>query len=608
MASDDEDRTLARLRALRTDLIDPIIASQNGRVFKRTGDGALVEFRSVVEAVRCAISVQNAMAERNVGTPEDQRIVFRIGIHLGDVVEESDGDLMGDGVNIAARLEGIAKPGAICLSEDAFRQVRGRLDLAVTDLGPTVLKNIAEPVRVYALGVGESAKATPSTPQTPAIQIKPTSSALLGIVALLIVIVVGGWYWLIANRPATLATGPPAPVFSRTPVDAGHLSLVVLPFTNFSNDLSQDYFADGLTENLTTDLSRLSGSFVIARNTAFTFKGKNVDAREIGKELGVRYVLEGSVQRDAGRMRVNVQLIDAESGNHLWAERFDKPLADLFQMQDEIVARLANQLGTELTSAEAHRAERAPNPDSMDLFFQGLASINKGVNVENMARARGFFERALTVDPGNLDALRGEGQVDYTVGAAYLSDDRDARLAAAEAEIAKVLALRPNDAQAHEFMGGILVETKRAEQGIAEFKRALVLDPNLANAYGLMGLAKVFVGHPEETGAHENEALRLSPRDSFAWLWLHFAGAAKVYLGREEEAVALFRRSIEINTNNPLTHFFLAATLANLGRLEEAGAEAKAGLKLDPGFSIGRFRKGAGDFLNEGMRKAGVPE
>ena len=409
------------------------------------------------------------------------------------------------------------------------------------------------------------------------------------------------------GRPL-VATGPPAPVFSRTPVDAGHLSLVVLPFTNLSNDLSQDYFADGLTENLTTDLSRLSGSFVIARNTAFTFKGKNVDAREIGKELGVRYVLEGSVQRDAGRMRVNVQLIDAESGNHLWAERFDKPLADLFEMQDEIVARLANQLGTELTSAEAHRAERAPNPDSMDLFFQGLASINKGVNVENMARARGFFERALTIDPGNLDALRGEGQVDYTVGAAYLSDDRDARLAAAEAEIAKVLALRPNDAQAHEFMGGILVETKRAEQGIAEFKRALVLDPNLANAYGLMGLAKVFVGHPEETGAHENEALRLSPRDSFAWLWLHFAGAAKVYLGREEEAVALFRRSIEINTNNPLTHFFLAATLANLGRLEEARAEAKAGLELDPGFSIGRFRKGAGDFLNEGMRKAGVPE
>ena len=364
----------------------------------------------------------------------------------------------------------------------------------------------------------------------------------------------------------------------------------------------------------TTDLSRLSGSFVIARNTAFTFKGKNVDAREIGRELGVRYVLEGSVQRDAGRMRVNVQLIDAESGKHLWAERFDKPLADLFEMQDEIVARLANQLGMELTSAEAHRAERASNPDSMDFFFQGLASLNKGINPENMAQARGYFERPLTVDPGNLDALLGVGRVDYSVGGAFLSDDRDARLAAAEAKIGKVLSLRPNDALAHEIMGGILTQTKRADQGIAEYEGALALDPNLAAAHGDIGLAKIIVGRSEETGAHENEALRLSPRDSFAWLWLHFAGAAKLNLGAEEEAVALFRRSIENNRTIPLTHFFLAATLANLGKLEEAQAEAKAGLALDPGVSIGRFRSSGqfdypnGERLMEGMRKAGVPE
>jgi len=246
----------------------------------------------------------------------------------------------------------------------------------------------------------------------------------------------------------------------------------------------------------------------------------------------------------------------------------------------------------------------------MDLFFQGLASLNKGINLENMVQARGYFERALTVDPGNLDALLGVARVDYSVGAAYLSDDRDARLAAAEAEMAKVLSLRPNDALAHEIMGGILIETKRVGQGIAEFERALALDPNLAAAHGAIGLAKIFVGRPEETGAHESEALRLSPRDSFAWLWLHFAGAAKMNLGAEEEAVALFRRSIENNRTNPLTHFFLAATLANLGKVEEARAEAKAGLALDPGFSIGRFRSGgqAGEFLIEGMRKAGVPE
>ena len=309
--------------------------------------------------------------------------------------------------------------------------------------------------------------------------------------------------------------------------------------------------------SLTTDLSRLRGSFVIARNTAFTFKGKNVDAREIGKELGVRYVLEGSVQRDAGRMRVNVQLIDAETGNHIWADRFDKPAADLLQMQDEIVARLANQLGSELIAAEARRTQQAPNPDSMDLYFQGQAWLNKSVNPENMARARGYFERALALDPNNLDALLGVGRVDYSVGGAYLSDDREAQLAAGEVAIAKVLSQRPNDALAHEIMGGILNQTHRSEQGIAELERALALDPNLATAHGDIGLAKMFVGRPEETEAHEKEALRLSPRDSFAWLWLHFEGGAKMGLGANEEAVALFRRSIEINRTNPLAHFFL---------------------------------------------------
>ena len=427
----------------------------------------------------------------------------------------------------------------------------------------------------------------------------------------MLIVLAGGAPWLLgAYRPTIVA---PTPVASNptTPAEAKHLSIVVLPFANLSIDPSQDYFADGLTENLTTDLSRLSGSFVIARNTAFTFKGKNVDAREVGKELGVRYVLEGSVQREAGRIRVNVQLIDAESGEHLWAERFDKPLADLFEMQDEIVARLANQLGAELTAAEARRAQQAPNPDSMDLYFQGLASLNRGgVNPENMAKARGFFERALALDPNNLDALLEIGRVDYSVGGAYLSDDRDARLVAAETAIAKVLSLRPNDALAHEIMGGILNQTKRSDQGIAELERALALDPNLAIAHGDLGLAKILVGRFEETEAHEKEAMRLSPRDSFAWLWLQFAGGAKMALGANDEAVALFRRSIEDNRNNPLAYFLLGATLVNLGKLEEAQSETKKGLALDPGFSIRRFRNGnenSEDLLNA-MRKAGVPE
>ena len=329
LAGADEDRTLSRLRGLRSDLIDPAIAAHHGRVVKRTGDGSLIEFRSVVDAVRCAIEVQNGLIERNAGLPPERRIEFRVGIHVGDVVEESDGDLMGDGVNIAARLEGICAPGAICLSEDAYRQVKGRLDLAVTDLGPTQLKNIAEPVRVYSLEVGKPAQAKPAEAKSALEPKWPRARARR---------------W---DRRARRDRGrrlvpcePPDDIVSNAPAEAAHLSIVVLPFTNLSGDPAQDYFADGITENLTTDLSRIRNSFVIARNTAFTYKGKNLDAKEIGKELGVRYVLEGSVQRDQNRVRVNAQLIDAESGAHLWAERFEEDVADLFKLQDQVVATI----------------------------------------------------------------------------------------------------------------------------------------------------------------------------------------------------------------------------------------------------------------------------
>ena len=405
---------MARLRALRSDLIDPTIAVHHGRIVKRTGDGSIVEFRSVVDAVRCAIEVQNAMVERNAGVPEDRRIVFRIGIHLGDVVEESDGDLMGDGVNIAARLEGIAAPGAICLSEDAYRQVKGRLDLAVTDLGPTQLKNIAEPIRAYSLEVGVPALAKPAPEPKPPEPKKRSARAPLaaGIAALLVVIALGAWYFLFANRSTTVATSAPAPVAANgvAPVEAARLSLVVLPFANLSNDPNQDYFADGITENLTTDLSRIRGSFVIARNTAFTFKGKAIDAKQIGKELGVRYVLEGSVQRDQGRVRVNAQLIDAASGAHLWADRFEEDVADMFKLQDEVVARLANSLGYELVKAEAEKSVRSKNPDAIDLDMRGRALLltryQQGANLKEINHAaRALFEQALAIDPNNADAL-----------------------------------------------------------------------------------------------------------------------------------------------------------------------------------------------------------
>ena len=410
LAAADEDRTLARLRALRSDLIDPTIAVHNGRIVKRTGDGNLIEFRSVVDAVRCAVEVQNGLVERNAGLPPERRIEFRVGIHLGDVVEEADGDLMGDGVNIAARLEGICEPGAICLSEDAYRQVSGRLDMAIIDLGPTQLKNIERPVRVYSLRVGVPAQAKPGTEGKAA---EPKKRSLLaplglGLAALVVLIAAGAWYFLGANRAALLTTTAPALVASNAmPAEPAHLSIVVLPFTNLSGDASQDYFADGVTENLTTDLARIRDSFVIARNTAFTFKGKSIDAREIGKELGVRYVLEGSVQRDQNRVRVNAQLIDAETGAHIWAERFEEDVADLFKLQDEVVDRLANSLGNELVKAEARGDRRITNLDAFDLTMRGRALSFEALRrptKENNNAARVLYEQALAINPEDAGA------------------------------------------------------------------------------------------------------------------------------------------------------------------------------------------------------------
>jgi TolB-like protein/class 3 adenylate cyclase/Tfp pilus assembly protein PilF len=599
LAGADEDRILARLRTLRSDLIDPTLAVHRGHIIKRTGDGAIVEFRSIVDAVRCAIEVQSGLAERNAGLPPEKRIEYRVGIHLGDVVEESDGDLMGDGVNIAARLEGVAKPGTICLSEDAYRQVSGRLEMAVTDLGSTKLKNIDRPIRAYLLEVGKP------TLQRPGAKWRSVSSPLVAaLAALLLLIAASGWY-LLGGRLTK-------------PAQAAHLSIVVLPFTNLSGDPTQDYFADGITENLTTDLSRLSGFFVVARNTAFTFKGKSVDAKEIGKELGVRYALEGSVQRDQNQVRVNAQLIDAKSGGHIWAERFDKPLANLFSMQDDIVASLASQLGAELITNEARRAERTPSPDSMDLYFQGMAWFNKGRIPADIARARNFFERALALDPDNFDAVVARACADAQAATGYYLDEKAKRLASVEADLNRVLSESPNNARAHYCLGRVEVETKRGAEGIAECERALALNPNLASAHAQIGLAKLFDGHPEETESHALEALRVSPYDPEAVFWVAYMALAKRYLGDYEGALKLYRRAEELNPNYPTGRFNMAATLVELGRLDEARAEVQAGLALNPRFTIRRYRAGAQSdnpvFLKgreriiEDMRKAGVPE
>jgi TolB-like protein/class 3 adenylate cyclase len=570
LMGEDEAGTALAVREHRKAAL-PIVASHEGRIVKTTGDGLLLEFPSIVAAVECAIAIQRMMGERNAGTPENKRIVYRIGVNLGDVLIEGE-DILGDGVNIAARLEALCEPGGVLISGTAYDHVRGKIAADFVDVGEKALKNIAQPVRVYAVETG-SGSAAPS-----------------------------------ASASELSKQGPP------------RLSMVVLPFANIGGDPEQEHFVDGVTESLTTDLSRIRGAVVIARNTAFTYKGKPVDARTIGRELNVRYVLEGSVQRGGSRMRVNVQLIDAETGNHLWAERFDKPLADLFDMQDEIVARLANTLNAQLAAAEARRGEQATTPDSMDLYFQGLARLNKGMTQENVAQARDFFDRALAADPNNVEALVGSAAANAIEGIQFFTINRAAAFASAEAKATKALSMVPDHAPGHALLGYVKIWTKRAAEGIAELEHALALDRNLADAHAGIGFGKIFIGRAEETETHVAEALRLSPRDTLAYAWMTRTGIAKLQLGSYEQAVAWFRRAIEANRNFPYAHFWLAAALAQLGRLDEAHSAVKAGLALDPAFAISRARAvwkplsddpaylGQLEPILEGLRKAGVPE
>ena len=597
LAGSDEERTLARLRALRSDLIDPTVGVHHGRVVKRTGDGSIVEFRSVVDAVRCAIEVQNGMIERNAGLPPERRIEFRIGIHLGDVVEESDGDLMGDGVNIAARLESVCAPSGICLSEDAYRQVRDRLKEEFIDLGEKELKNIAEPLHVYAISVGKVGQAKPVEPVKAAKRSMPIP-IIAGIGTLIVVVAAGVWYFRAGEKQAVVANAPT------------HLSIVVLPFTNLSGDQNQDYFADGITENLTTELSRIRNSFVIARNTAFTFKGKNIPVKEISKELGVRYVLEGSVQRDQNRVRVNAQLVDGETGAHLWADRFEEDFADLFKLEDQVVARIANSLRVELVNAESRR----PPPqslDAVDLTMRGWALLWQKPTPQKDHAARELFEQAVKLDPSNAEAHSG---IAYSLARDVASGWPEPGVDYAALVIAaadRALAINPGNGMAAYAKGLFLAVVGRSAEAKPIVEAALKRNPNLAPLYADLAIIHSQLGDHEQSKSDIEQAMRLSPRDVQLGIWEFLYGQADLGLGHYAEAIDEEHRAIDDDFNVYLPHLVLAAAYALSNRDKGARAELAEAIRINPKItsikSLGPITTAQPSML-DGLRKAGLPQ
>jgi TolB-like protein/class 3 adenylate cyclase len=571
----DEDRTLARLRALRSDLIDPTIAVHKGRVVKRTGDGALVEFRSVVDAVRCAIEVQNAMIERNTGLPPDRRIEFRIGIHIGDVVEESDGDLMGDGINIAARLEGIATPGAICLSEDAYRQVRARLDLAVSDLGETSLKNIAEPMRIYSLQVG---------------RVVQTSPVMLS---------------------AKADDGPARPAMADKP------SIAVMPFSNMSGDPEQEYFVDGMVDDIITALSRFNQLFVIARNSTFTYKGRAVDVRQVARELGVRYVLEGGVRKAGSRLRITGQLIDATTGAHLWADRFDGGLEEVFDLQDKVTASVVGAIEPTMRKAEIERARRKPidNLDAYDLYLRALPHVYSMRPDENLLGIE-LLNKAIELEPTYAPAL---------AHAAWSHEQRNTRgwpaATGDDAAVAIALARRAlsagvDDAVAVVTAGFVLVMVARDYRaGLDAVRRAVERNPGSGFVNFLAGTALVFGGDPEDALAHMQQAMALGPLDPSHFMYLMVAGWAHFFCGRPAQAVELAERSASLNPDWDSTYWCLVPAYVQLDRMPDAQAALARLQTVAPGITVSRMQQllpmrnpASLTMVLDGLRRAGLPE
>ena len=612
----DEEGTHARLNALQRDFIKPKISEHRGRIIKNTGDGALLEFASVVDAVRCAVEIQRGMIDRNADFPEDRRIVFRIGINLGDVIVEPD-DIHGDGVNVAARLEGLAEPGGVCISGTAHDQVRDRLPYVFTEKGEQTVKNISRPVRVYSLG----ANAIAALPASPPSVVSQQSSGrhwshgwLPAAAGMTAVLVVAAGLWL-GFKPAK----EPSPTGS-----APRLSIVVLPFTNLSGDPAKDYLADVITEELTTALSRIRGAFVIARSTAFTYKGKPIDVKQIGKDLGVRYALEGSAQPSDSKVRVTAQFIDAETGAHLWADQFDADRSDLLEMQDEIVARLSRALLYQFLAVDIARVNRTRpgNLDAEDLAIRCAADLIAGP--AGWATAASLCERSLQIDPRNALALSLSAEMIIIPVILAQSDDPIAATRRADELVSRALAVDPNFDYAHIVKAWVLMAQNRQEEAIVEAERGLALNPSNTQAYTALGVANLFLCRPDRSIEAVDKAIRLSPRDPS--LGTFYEIKAEAYFIKREDAntIEWIRRSTATvhQILDPYGALLLASASALSGQQAEAGEAIKAYLadSRTKSRTISQFQKQQLAMANnpkwlaynerfaEGLRKAGLPD
>ena len=618
----DEEGTHERLKAHLRELIEPRIAEHRGRVVKNTGDGFLAEFASVVDAVRCGAEIQRAMAEREAQFPEDRRIRFRMGVNLGDVIVEEH-DIFGDGVNVAARMEALAEPGGICISRVVRDQIRDKLPYPFEDRGEQSVKNIARPVRVFALRP-ESSDETPLADPIALSRRRRNVVApgLAAVAALLVIAGIAWWVW-----PATRASyAPMAEVAVAATSSIAHplitprLSIVVLPFTNLSNDPEQQYLADGITEDLTTDLSRLADMFVISRNSAFTYKDKPVNAKQIGRELGVRYVLEGSVQRSSNTVRVNAQLINAETAAHLWAERFDREMGDLFALQNDVTNRIALAFHIELIATEASRP--TDHPDALDYILRGRAARLKPNSRDVYGEVISLYERALALDPRSVEAKTRLAEVLADRVLDGMSTSRANDIARAEALVGEALAASPGSAAIHFANGEILRAQGRFKEAIPEFETVVAMDRNDGWALFALAHCKLRSGAIEEVIPLVEQAMRLSPRDPNIALMYFRIGEVHLLQARAGEAIFWLQKARGANPQYSFVRVFLASAYGLNGETKQAATELAEARRLSGNGSPSSIAREKATLATispairplfettyvVGLRKAGLPE